>query len=165
MIRTELIASLITAGTLLTASATATFAQTAPSDIGRLADHDPGPALTASSPVGYYLWHNDDGYHLVSHGPGDQHHFVAVLRTGGTFTNVDPRSLEPGDTVQVLDNGHELRFDAHTFGGFDGVHFRIDGGEHLLVNLRLDSQEIDTGSIYLGSAETHPAADPFVLDR
>jgi hypothetical protein len=27
------------------------------------------PALTHSSPMGYYLWHDGDGLHLRTHGP------------------------------------------------------------------------------------------------
>ena len=72
------------------------------------------PDLDHDSPTGYYIWHDDGGFHLRTHGPNERHDFVARLTTGGTFEDVDVVKLEDRDGVQVLDGGHELRIEFHS---------------------------------------------------
>jgi hypothetical protein len=128
-------------------------------------DVEGAPNLTEQSPLGYYLWHDDNGMHLRTHGPGDEHLFVAHLHTDGTFQNVDSVRLENKDNFSVDDGGHELTLHFHTYDFTDGVNFTIDGGNRLHLRLELDGQMIDTGSIYLGSSGAHPTTDPFTIDR
>ncbi|MCC6237144.1 MAG: hypothetical protein IT299_06185 [Dehalococcoidia bacterium] len=113
-------------------------------------------------PVGYYIGRSaDGGIHLRSHGPHARHHFTAVLRTDGTFVDVEGVRLERGDAVRVSDDGHTLRYDVYTFDGLDGVDFRVEGGEVLAFHLELNGRLIDTDRIYLGAADAHPAHNPF----
>ncbi|MBI4492362.1 MAG: hypothetical protein HY690_06170 [Chloroflexi bacterium] len=123
------------------------------------------PALTSESPAGYYLWHDQDGMHLRTHGPGDEHAFVAYLRTDGLFEDVDTVRLESQDDVAVLDGGHTLALRFHTYDYTDGVNFRVRGGTRLRLNLQLDGQLISTDSIYLGAEGHHPEANPFTIFR
>lgn len=64
------------------------------------------PTLNEQSPVGYYIWHNDDGMHLRTHGPGSEHDLVARLHTDGVFDSVDTVRLESADKFAVTDGGH-----------------------------------------------------------
>ncbi len=158
----RLFATLAVASALLSVTATSVAAAPAP----------PTPASTSAgapptndaSPAGYYLWHDDAGYHLRTHGPGAEHQFVARLKTNGTFKDVDKSMLEKADRVTVKDDGHVLVLHLHTYGAWDGVNFRIDGGERMRLNLKLDGQEISTSNIFLGSGGAHPATDPFKVE-
>ncbi len=123
------------------------------------------PTLTHDNPVGYYLWHNGDGLHLRTHGPGDEHLFVARLHTDGTFENVDAVRLESVDNYAVTDGGHTLLLRFHTYDWTDGLNFNIRGGSYLRLNLRLDGAAIATDSIFLGDDGHHPASNPFTLQR
>ena len=124
----------------------------------------PAPTLDDSKPVGYYIWHDDHGVHLRTHGPGDQHLFEARLRTDGVFVDVDTVRLESRDDVAVLDGGHTLVLRFHTFDHTDGVNFRVrEGGDWLRFNLRLGGDQIATESIYLGGTERHPPRNPFTV--
>jgi hypothetical protein len=124
------------------------------------------PGLNEQSPLGYYLWHDDDnGFHLRTHGPGDEHLFVAHLRTNGTFENVDAVRDENRDNFSVDDGGHELVLHFHTYNFTDGVNFTINGGDRLRLRLELDGRSIDTGLIYLGAGGEHPATNPFTISR
>lgn len=128
---------------------------------------DPGldgePTLDHSKPVGYYIWHDDNGFHLRTHGPGDAHLFEARLRTDGTFVDVDTVRLESRDDIAVDDGGRTLLLRFHTFNHTDGVNFRVRDGDWLRLNLQLDGKPIATESIYLGRSERHPRQNPFTM--
>ncbi|HLH74594.1 MAG TPA: hypothetical protein VKX96_15000 [Chloroflexota bacterium] len=123
------------------------------------------PTIADNAPTGYYIWHNDDGYHLRTHGPGAEHDFTARVHTNGIFEDVSPFRLESGDTFDVVDGGHTLLLHFHTYDGTDGVNFRIRGGEYVRFRLDLDGQLISTNNIFLGPTGSHPATNPFQLDR
>lgn len=115
------------------------------------------------SPTGYYIFHNDETFHLHTHGPGAEHDFDAVLRSKGTFDNVNVQHLEAGDRADVVDGGHELVLHFHTFNATDGVSFTIRNGDKLHLNLKLDDKPIDTNSIFLGPKGRHPKHNPFSI--
>ena len=52
------------------------------------------PGVTDSSPLGYYVWHDNDGLHVRTHGPGAEHVFAARFHTDGVITNLSPVRLE-----------------------------------------------------------------------
>jgi opacity protein-like surface antigen len=126
-----------------------------------LKDADGAPDINGSSPTGYYIWHTDDGWHLRTHGPGAQHDFDAVLRTNGTFENLDVVKLEAGDSVNVVDGGHKMVIHFHTFDLTDGVNFTVRDGERLRFNLKLDDKQASTSDIFLGAQGRHPKHNPF----
>lgn len=150
--------ALAAAGALLLASVPLAFAWD-----GQVGDS--APDLNHDSPTGYYIWHDDNGFHLRTHGPNARHDFVARLHTDGTFEDVDAIRLEDRDRVEVLDGGHELLIQFHTFDFTDGVNFRIAGGDHLRLALRLDGRLVSPERIFLGSNGHHPDDNPFVLHR
>jgi hypothetical protein len=123
------------------------------------------PALTADAPLGYYLWHDDAGNHLRTHGPGAEHLFVARLHTDGQFVDVTTVRGEGRDDVAILDGGHTLLLRVHTFDGTDGVDFRVQGGTSMRVRLELDRELIGTDSIFLGAARANPESNPFTLPQ
>src|SRR4051794_24769024 len=106
--RMHFFAPLLAAGALLLAAVPVSFA----------ADERPldtTPELSHPSPMGYYLWRSDGTIHLRTHGPGAEHDFDAVLRTDGTFENVDAVRLDGADRIEVRDSGHEIVMHFHTF--------------------------------------------------
>jgi hypothetical protein len=121
------------------------------------------PTDTDASPTGYYHFHNDDTFHLHTHGPGAQHDFDAVLHSRGTFDNVTPMHLESQDRVNVTDGGHTLVLHFHTFDATDGVSFVVRGGERMRLDLKLDDKPIATDSIFLGPRGKHPRHNPFKI--
>lgn len=114
-------------------------------------------------PAGYYIWRDENGVHLRSHGPRQAHDFTVRLRTDGVFTDVNAVRLENRDKVAVLDGGHVLEMRVHTYDGVDGVDFRIADGSRLRFHLELDDRLISTDHIYLGSMQAHPPTNPFTI--
>lgn len=122
------------------------------------------PGLTPDHAVGYYLWRGSgDTLHLRTHGPGDEHDFVATLHTDGYFAGVDGIRLESRDGYSVRDGGHTLALRVRTFNWTDGLTFQIRGGSRLRLSLELDGAPVATESIYLGALGRHPANNPFTV--
>jgi hypothetical protein len=157
-VRKQLLASLFVGSVLLLALVPAASAQ---SQTATPSTVEGAPSISHDSPTGYYIFKTDDGLHLRTHGPGAEHDFDAVLRTNGTFENVDAIRLEDGDRVDVLDGGHTLAIHFHTFDFTDGVNFKVRGSERVRLALRLDDKLISTDSIFLGADGRHPAHNPF----
>jgi len=156
MLRRSFIATL---GAIALVAAFATSAFAWPASVNGAPDIDP------NSMTGYYIWHNGDGWHLRTNGPEDEHNFTARLRTDGTFTDVDPIRLENDDAVTVEDGGKVLMIHFHTFSATDGVDFKIDGGQHLSFNLKVDGKRIDRDDVLLGARGVHPRHNPFMVKR
>lgn len=121
--------------------------------------------VTLDCSAGYYLWHDENGMHLRTHGPGEEHIFTARLRTDGIFYDVDAVRLESRDNFAVLDGGHTIVMRFRTYDAIDGLNFRIAGGSKLQLNLRLDGEQIATDQIFLGPDGKHPATNPFTIYR
>jgi hypothetical protein len=121
------------------------------------------PEIRPNAPTGYYIWRDADGINLRTHGPRGHNHFVAVLHTDGVFRDVELVAGEPRDTVRVTNGGHTLIMDVHTYDGRDGVNFRVSGGQWLSFHLELDDRLIPTDHIFLGSMQSHPDHNPWVV--
>ncbi len=123
-------------------------------------------SLHAGGALGYYFWHDETGLHLWTTTPSNRDHvFTAVLTTRGTFRDVSGQQLEPGDHYKVLDHGHRLVMQVHTYSGIDGVNFRIDGGDGVTLRLYYDGHLIDPSNIFAGRFSVHPRANPFTVER
>lgn len=122
--------------------------------------------LDAGSTRGWYFWHDDNGLHLDTTTPRPTDHtFQAVLTTKGTFRDIDKIHLERDDDIILLNNGHELVVQFHTYDGIDGVNFHIDGGDSVTLRLMENGHLIDRGNIFVGHDNEHPWSDPFTIDR
>ena len=123
------------------------------------------PVVTDSSALGYYVWHDADGLHVRTHGPGAEHFFTARFHTDGVISNVTGVRLEADDQNYIENGGHDLVINYHTYDGIDGVNFDIDGGTVLTGEANLDSTPISTSEIFLGATEENPRHNPFTLPR
>jgi hypothetical protein len=121
--------------------------------------------LHPGSDLGYYIWHDGEGLHLRTIGPGPRHVFKATLRTDGEFRNVRLVRLEGDDGFEIRDGGHVLELRFETWDGIDGVDFHIEGGKKLTFLLRLDGARAPTRKLFLGAAGVHPRHNPFVIKR
>jgi hypothetical protein len=149
-------AAMIAAAAMLLTLAPAALAAPLSSTEGAANDND-------NSPAGYYLFHDDDAFHLHTHGPNSEHNFDAVLHTRGSFENVSVVRLEDGDRADVTNGGHDLVIHFHTFGATDGVNFSVRDAESMHLDLKLDGQPAPTNQIFLGPQGRHPRENPFTL--
>lgn len=121
--------------------------------------------LEAGGDLGFYFWHDEQGLHLRTTGPGERHHFTAEIHTPGEVRNVRLVRLEGDDGFLIRDGGHTLDLRFETWDGIDGVDFTIEGGRHMTIVMKRDGERIDTEEIYLGEDGQHPARNPFFEPR
>lgn len=118
-----------------------------------------------SSAEGFYLWHNEGGFHLfVTHPVKGQE--VAM---SGTITSSGPisaisRRFESNDTVTTT-GANLVSFDVKNYGGLDGLHFRTRCAQSVTFSLFIRGVQAPAGQVYLGRDGAHPAAVPFSLQR
>lgn len=156
----------------------AAFAQAAPQQTGhRVCDWgrrvwSVPQSFAAGSADGYYIWcgpsetgATDRELHLRTTDAKGVFVYSGIVRTDGTFRDVEKVRDEQDDHVDVLDNGHEIKFSFVTYAGIDGFNFNVDGGTKVHYLLDQSGQRISTSSIYLGKDGTHPKHNPLTIHR
>jgi hypothetical protein len=140
-------------------------------------------------PKGYYIWHDEHGFHLWTTTRGEEHVFSGVIRTDGRFFHVRGHRLEAGDSLKVYsdvqdkfwfnfseDNvenhfafvGREvnmendkIHFKFDTTGGSDGLNFRVKDASFIDFDLFIDGHPIPHRKIYIGDRGWHPDSHNF----
>ncbi|MFN8525622.1 MAG: hypothetical protein U0821_21200 [Chloroflexota bacterium] len=123
------------------------------------------PPQLGAGAVGIFLWHNDEGQHLRTHGTDGGQVYSGWLTTDGVFSDVSMVRAESTEELMVDAGGHTLRFRFKTYGHYDGVDFRVQGGDWLRVRLETNGVGAPLDSIYLGDDGRHPRHNPFHLFR
>jgi hypothetical protein len=157
-----------------TASSTTTASNTPATapvcDWGRRVWGEP-ESFHAGAADGYYIWcgPSDDGndreFHLRTTDSKGVFVYSGILRTNGTFRDVEKVRDEADDHVDVLDNGHEIKFSFVTYQGIDGLNFNVSGGNRVSFLLDQSGSKIATSSIYLGKEGQHPKHNPLAIHR
>jgi len=141
---------------------------------------------------GYYIWQDDNGFHIWTTTRDQEHIFSGVIRTDGTLFNIKGHNLERGDYLKknsdiqgrpwfdgqrgrngekhVAFGGRELnyendqiRFKFATTGGSDGLNFRIRDAHYIDFDLYIDGHPINRKGIYIGEESWHPQSNRFRL--
>lgn len=119
--------------------------------------------LRAGSTDGYYVWHDQNGWHLRTTTPQRSAHVF----TGRIVSSDDIRSVtmvrdENDDRVTV--NGHTLSFRFVTYAGIDGVNFRVGCTNSVTFELKQGGSRMPAYRIFLGHYGRAPH-DPFTVSR
>jgi hypothetical protein len=122
-------------------------------------------SFEAGSTGGYYIWHDDSGFHLRTTDPeGVESHFTGTLTTNGVFHDLTAIRAEQDDKVEQVGDG-TIIFDLHTYSGIDGFDFDVRGGDRVTFELKRDHNLIGVDHIFLGEDGVHPNHNPFTVNR
>ena len=121
--------------------------------------------LKAGAALGYYLWHDNNGWHLeVTHSSHNHVVFSGWVSTNGTLTfqRVDD---ERNDVTRIGPGRHEVSFAFNNYGYLDGIHFETHGAQELTFHLYINGAPAGPARVFIGRADRHPEHVPFQINR
>lgn len=123
-------------------------------------------ALDPGGKYAYFIWHNDDGFHLRTTISLWKHHFSGMIKTDGKFRDIDDENLEDRDYIHVSASKHTLEFNFFTTRGLDGIDFAVEDANWVRFDLYMDGRPISSERIYLGRHGHNPPHNTFkILNR
>lgn len=181
-----LITSLV--GLFLIALTGSVFAWSGKADVGGKPDD-----FSVNGHMGYYIWQDDDGFHIWTTTRGEEHVFSGVIRTDGRLFKIKGHRLEEGDSFKKYGdvkenswfNGHDrsegkrffgggrdvnydneqIRFKFNTTGGSDGLNFRINDANYVEFDLYMDGRPINRKAIHIGDEGWRPISNKFRINK
>lgn len=126
------------------------------------ADDRPAGFQETSGP-GFWIWRGPkDGWHVRTTTGGRQHSFMGeiAVRGGGVMTDLRPNRTELNDRVRGNPSGAAFEF--KTAGFQDGIDFKVEPGNCLEFDLKMDGKP-HPGKIYIGGRQTNPPSHWFKL--
>jgi len=142
---------------------------------------------------GYYIWQDDEGFHIWTTTRGEEHVFSGVIRTDGDIVALRGQNLERNDIVQTDENHNrhslfdafdrgignafnhgdreiktqrdQIRFKFDTTGGSDGLNFNLRNARYIDFDLYIDGHPINRREIHISESAWHPTASKFRLNQ
>lgn len=109
----------------------------------------------------YWIWHDDDGYHLRTTTAHDRHVFSGHIECSRADAWVKAYQLKQDDFVRLA--GQRIEFHLVTQRNLSGFDFRVDWGNSATFFLEIDGHKGSLDHVFLGRENTHPASDPFTV--
>lgn len=176
--------SAILVGLFIVALTGSAFAWSGKADISGKPDE-----LSSYGQEGYYIWQDNNGFHIWTTTRGEEHVFSGVIRTDGDFFHIRGHRLEQGDSFkdysevqgrtwfdaqgknrgnrfsiggrEVSHEGDKIRFKFETTGGSDGINFRVSNANFVAFDLYIDGHPINRKKINIGEESWHPQSPSF----
>ncbi|HUX98169.1 MAG TPA: hypothetical protein VMV49_01325 [Candidatus Deferrimicrobium sp.] len=120
------------------------------------------PPFKPGRKLGYFLWEEEDGLHLMWSTTGDLHYFRGTI-TGDKKINIKKLvKLESNDEVQQA-SSKMIQWETRTQADGDGVIFEAEAD--FTLDLSLDNNKIGFNFIYCGISMRHPTSNPFTIKK
>jgi len=141
---------------------------------------------------GYYIWQDDQGFHVWTTTHGEEHVFSGTIHTDGIFEHIRGHRLEDGDSFNAYSDIQEkfwfrfsdgdsnfhfslggrevniehdkIHFKFDNSGGSDGLNFRIRDARYIDFDLFVDGQPVPRRDIFISNSNWHPYSNQFRLD-
>jgi hypothetical protein len=120
------------------------------------------PPFKPGRKLGYFLWEEGDGLHLMWSTTGDLHYFRGTITGDRTVQIKKLIRLESNDEVRQA-NSKTITWETRTQADGDGLLFEAEGD--FILDLSLDSNKIGLNLIYCGSSMRHPTTNPFTIKK
>lgn len=116
-----------------------------------------------TSGAGFWVWRGDKNvWHVRTTTAGKQHNFMGeiAVRGSGVMTDLKANRTELNDRVRGNPSGAAFEF--KTAGFQDGVDFKVEPGNCLEFDLKIDGKS-QPNKIYIGGRQTNPPSHWFKL--
>lgn len=143
--------------------------------------------------AGYYVWQDQDGFHLWTLPAGANHSFTGTIRTDGRFSVIRGHHLDAGESFasyaeikqrswfeginlsspeRYLGAGLEaeceprsITFKFTASEGSDGLYFQVTGASFVKFELLLDGRATPRHQIWYGGSSWHPDTHIFKFEN
>ena len=160
------LASTAHAGTAPTPTPPTTDCSTVVDDARPAAVEGQPPTFATFAPGGVYLWHDTTGWHLrVTHETSTPRTFRGTIHVPSGQIRFDKVLDEGNDAAHLSLNGRTVIFSLKNYGKVDGIDFRTACAPQLAFAFTVNGHRLPASRIFIGSAGTHPAHDPFKIPR
>jgi len=119
------------------------------------------PSFKAGDKLGYFLWKDDKGIHLMWTTTGRLHGFNGKISGDNPLKIKEMVKLESNDLI-VQPDPKTITWKTRTSNDLDGVIFETDA--KIKLELLLDSAMIGRNNIYCGRSQKFPENNPFYLE-
>lgn len=120
------------------------------------------PPMASQFIAGYFIWVEDDVWHVRWASRGGNRELSGLIATEGSFQDVRTVQLERDDAVAR--DQRLLAWESRSRGGVDGIDFRTTG-ERLNFTLLIDGVPANPSQIFIGASGAHPARNPWRVTR
>ncbi len=117
------------------------------------------PSYVPGTDLGYFIWHDENGWHLRMSGDGTTNYFNATITMSAGFANSNFFGLEGGDSYGGT--ATSIWFNLTEGSGEDSLDFNITG-DTLIFDLWLNDAYV-TSSVFIGPGGSNPVSIPFTL--
>lgn len=126
---------------------------------------DGKPSFEAGESKGYFIWNDDEGWHVRWTTKNKKHAFSGTLTCDGSFVRYEAVSKGKKDFIKQTGKSR-IEFDAQVDGGKDGFDFQLTSSTATITfDLEIDGKAAPIDSVKMGSGKTRPAAVPFTITR
>jgi len=120
--------------------------------------------LREGAMASYWIWHDNDGYHLRTTTAHDRRAFSGRIDFSGGNGWAKAYQLRGNDEVKLTNDG--IAFHLATERNLNGFDFRMDSGSRATLTLQLDNDKGEKilGNVFVGQNNAHPVSNPFSID-
>ncbi len=119
------------------------------------------PSFKLGDKLGYFLWKDKDGIHLIWTTKGRLHSFRGKITGDANLTIKKRIQLESNDQLEQPDP-KTITWETRTGNDIDGLIFTTD--EKFRMELMVDSVKIGRNNIYCGRSLHIPDHNPFTVE-
>jgi hypothetical protein len=119
------------------------------------------PNVRPGSKLGYFLWKESDGFHLLWMTMGAMHGFRGKITAKKPVTIKKLVKLESNDVITQVDP-NTISWETRTQNDTDGLIFESEG--NFTVELLMDSKKIGLSNVFCGLTLRKPTSNPFTVN-
>ncbi|NVM29698.1 MAG: hypothetical protein HWN65_12720 [Candidatus Helarchaeota archaeon] len=119
------------------------------------------PSFKPGDKTGYFLWKDQDGFHLVWTTTGDLHGFKGKITGNKPLVLKKVLKLETNDQILQPDP-NKITWITRTGSDTDGMIF--DAEEDFTLDLGIDSVQAGPNIIFCGRSSQRPRKNPFTIN-
>jgi flagellar hook assembly protein FlgD len=121
------------------------------------------PDYRAGADLGYFIWEDEQVWHIRWSSDGTSHHFTGnLIALGGSLSGVQDR----GAGIKVISN--IINWDSSASAGEAGFDFKVENGKQLMISPKIDEDPTSpspyASNIYLGISKATQEFVPIMVD-